>query len=164
VVKQENLRRFLAVADPAFAEHGIGLDVVGRMPDALRHELAPGLRATRLHGFVDDVGPLLRAARFAAVPELIGGGFKLKLLDYVFGRVPVATITAAAAGLDDALRNRMLCRTDLPALVAAIIAAIDDVATLDARQREAFDLARQAFRWTDRGDALRRAIEACVPR
>jgi len=164
VVKQENLRRFLAVADPAFADRGIGLDVVGRMPDALRGELAPGLRATRLHGFVDDVGPLLRSARFAAVPELIGGGFKLKLLDYLFGRVPVATITAAAAGLDEALRDRMLCRDDLPGLVAGIIDSIDDVATLDARQREAFELARQAFSWSDRGEALRRAIEACAPR
>lgn len=162
VAKQENLRRFLALADPAFAAAGIGLDVVGRMPDALHDALSPGLRATTLHGFVDDVAPLLRGARIAVVPEVIGGGFKLKLLDYVFGRVPVATLAAAAAGLDAPLRARMMCSPDLPSLVSGVVDAIDRVDRLDTMQREAFDLARSAFRWADRGAALRRAIEATI--
>lgn len=162
VAKQENLRRFLALADPAFAAAGIGLDVVGRMPEALRAALAPGLRATTLHGFVEDVAPMLRGARIAVVPEVIGGGFKLKLLDYVFGRVPVATLAAAAAGLDAPLRARMMCPSDLPSLVSEVVDAIDRVERLDTMQREAFDLAQSSFRWAERGAALRRAIEATI--
>jgi glycosyltransferase involved in cell wall biosynthesis len=160
VVKQENLRRFLAAADPVFAAAGIGLDVVGRMPDPLHATLAPGLRATTLHGFVQDVAPLLRRARIAVVPELIGGGFKLKLLDYVFGRIPVATLAAAAAGLDPNLRARMLCSRDLESLVSGVVETIDRVERLDQMQREAFELAQSGFRWGDRGAALRGAIEA----
>jgi glycosyltransferase involved in cell wall biosynthesis len=160
VVKQENLRRFLAEADPVFAANGIALDVVGRMPDSLRDALRPGLRATTLHGFVDDVSPLLRAARLAVVPEVIGGGFKLKFLDYLFGRLPVATIADAAAGLEPALRERMICAPDMAALVAAIVGSIDRVCTLEAMQSQAFAIAARAFRWADRGAALRGAIEA----
>lgn len=160
VVKQENLRRFLAVADPVFAAAGIGLDVVGRMPEPLRCALAPGLRATTLHGFVRDAAPLLRQARIAVVPEVIGGGFKLKLLDYVFGRIPVAALAAATAGLDPDLRARMVCSGDLASLVSGVVETIDRVERLDQMQREAFELAQAGFRWADRGAALRGAIEA----
>ena len=91
LVKQQNLQAFLAVADPLFARHGITLDVVGSMPEALAAALRSKLRATVLHGFVDDTRPLLAGARIAVVPEAIGGGFKLKFLDYLFGRVPIAS-------------------------------------------------------------------------
>src|SRR5205085_3085674 len=88
VAKQHNLRALAAAADEAFTRHGIVLDVVGDAPAELRAALA-GCRAVRLHGFADALAPFMADARMALVPEAIGGGFKLKLLDYVFHRVPV---------------------------------------------------------------------------
>lgn len=159
VVKQDNLRALVRHAADAFAQHGIVLDVVGDVPEPLRRELAPHA-AVRLHGFVDDLQPLLANARMALVPEAIGGGFKLKLLDYVFHRVPVVTLSDAAAGLPATLRAAMRECPDLPALVAAVVQGIDDVDALDRMQQAAFDAAQLSFDWGDRGRLLLASLQA----
>jgi glycosyltransferase involved in cell wall biosynthesis len=156
--KQENLRQFLRIADPVFARHNIVFDVVGSVPDALRAELTPTLKATRLHGFVQDPGPLFDGARIALVPEAIGGGFKLKFLDYLFRRMPVATLTDAVAGLPAELRDEMIQSDTLSALTEAVVRQIDQVEHLDGLQRRAYEAARNLFQWRDRGTALVAAV------
>lgn len=164
-IKQENMRQFLAIADPIFAANGIELHVIGEMSPALAEGFRASTRATVFHGYVDDVAALFGSARLAVVPEVIGGGFKLKFLDYLFGRLPVASLTDAAAGLPSALRETMVLRDDLPALAAAIVEAIDRPADLDARQRLAFDMVEREYRWEDRGARLLGEIRAlsCAP-
>lgn len=160
VVKQENLRRFVALADGHFHRHGIAFDVIGDLPDALRAELAPRLKATVLHGFVDDLAPFFARARLAVVPEAIGGGFKLKFLDYIFRRLPVATLAGAAAGLPPDIRRHLVSRSDLEGLVIAIIGHMDRLDELNRLQRGAFDAAGRLFHWPDRGIRLRDTIAA----
>lgn len=160
IAKAENLRRFIEAADPAFAQAGIELHVVGSMPQALAQEIRQRTRATVLHGFVHDIAPHLAAARIGVVAEAIGGGFKLKFLDYVFGRLPVATLEQAAAGLPPALKTHMLRARDMRQLVQRIVLAMDDVTRLDALQQQAFVTAQPLFRWQDRGQALLAAVQA----
>src|SRR5262249_34827114 len=83
IAKQENLRRFVAAAAGIFLKHEITLHIIGSMPPALARELGVHSNVV-LHGFVDDIQPHFANARIAVVPEEIGGGFKLKLLDYIF--------------------------------------------------------------------------------
>lgn len=154
VVKQDNLRRFVKAADEDFHRHGIGLDVVGDVPDQLKEELRPWTRATRFHGFVDAVEPFLEGARIGVVPEEMGGGFKLKFLDYFFGGLPVVTIDEATSGLPEALRREVISTPNMSALVDAVIEAMDDVSELDARQRRSYTAARELFSWPDRGSHL----------
>lgn len=156
--KQENLRQFLKIADSIFAAAGISFDVVGDMPAAFRKEIEPGLKATVLHGFVDDPTPIYDRARIALVPEAIGGGFKLKFLDYMFQRLPVATLADAVAGLQAELREQMIQAPDHAALAHAVVASIDDTASLNRMQDTAFERARSLFRWNDRGQALLSAL------
>lgn len=158
VMKQENLRRFVQAADAVFAQNDIQLDIIGGVPERLREELAAGARATRFLGFVDDPVDCLAQARMAVVPEVIGGGFKLKFLDYLFARVPIATLADAAAGLPPPLREHMLLRDDLESLTAGIVADIDRFDLLNRRQEQAFEMARSLYRWHDRGTQLCRAI------
>ncbi|MFL6578952.1 MAG: glycosyltransferase [Povalibacter sp.] len=158
IVKQENLRRFVEIADPVFAQNGIALDVFGDVPERLQSELKARTHATEFHGFVDDPTAALAHARMAVVPEVFGGGFKLKFLDYMFARVPVATLSDAAAGLPDALRSAMIVRGDLQTLVQGIVAEIDRFTELNERQQRAFELAQTLYRWGDRGRHLRQAI------
>lgn len=158
VVKQENLRQFVDCADALFHAAGIELDVVGDVPQALRLELSARTRATSFHGFAPDMLAFTSAARLAVVPEVIGGGFKMKFLDYFFSRVPVASLTHAAVGLPDELRTHVLMREQLPALVQLIVDCIDRVDLLDDMQRCALARASTLFRWPDRGRALRAAI------
>jgi len=158
VMKQENLTRFLAIADPVFRDNGIALDVVGDVPDELLAVLRARCQVTQFHGFVADVAPYFQQSRVAVVPELIGGGFKLKFLDYIFARVPVATLSQAAAGLAPQLQRQMISSNDLQALVAAIVRGIDDIGLLNDMQERAFDAGQALFRWEDRGQQLRHAI------
>jgi hypothetical protein len=158
VVKQENLIRFIEVADPVFRSNGIELDVIGDVPETLLGTLRARSQATRFHGFVDDLAPFLAQARIAVVPEVIGGGFKLKILDYLFARVPVATIESAAAGLHPEIRREMLCAADLGALVELIVAHMDRIEDLNRLQEAAFDQARSLFKWEDRGETLQQAM------
>lgn len=159
VAKSENLRQFVAAADSVFHRHGITLHVIGSMQDALAQELRRSAKATVLHGFVDDIAPHFANARIAVVPEEIGGGFKLKFLDYIFGRVPVATLTHAAAGLPEEIRSRMIQRKGVVELVNAIVETIDNVDSLDQLQRHALTAAQSRYRWEDRGTDLLAAIQ-----
>lgn len=157
LVKQENLRNLLVAADARFHERGITLDVIGDVPSELMEEFKPRLRATQFHGFVDDIAPYFANARLALVPEVIGGGFKLKFLDYIFGRVPIATITEAAAGLPGAVRAHMISGADLNALIDQVETHIERFDELNRMQRGAFLEAATLFDWRDRGSALKQA-------
>ena len=158
VVKRENLARFVEHADARFAANDIELVVAGDVPDDLKQTLLATCRATRFEGFVADLAPFLACARIAIVPELIGGGFKLKFLDYIFGRVPVATVDAAAAGLPQKLREELITSTDFAGLTTAIIEHIDRLEHLNRLQTAAFEQARTLYRWEDRGLQLKQRI------
>jgi glycosyltransferase involved in cell wall biosynthesis len=158
VVKRENLARFVEYADAKFAAHGIELVVAGDVPDDLKQTLLASSRATRFEGFVKDLAPFLAQARIAIVPELIGGGFKLKFLDYIFGRVPVATVDAAAAGLPARLREDLITSSDFAGLTSAIIEHMDRLEGLNRMQTAAFEQARTLYRWEDRGLQLKQRI------
>jgi glycosyltransferase involved in cell wall biosynthesis len=158
VVKRENLARFVEHADARFAAAGIELVVAGDVPEDLKQTLIASSRATRFEGFVKDLGPFLAQARIAVVPELIGGGFKLEFLDYIFGRVPVATVDAAAAGLPEKLREDLITSNDFAGLTSAIVEHIDRLEQLNRLQAAAFEQARTLYRWEDRGLQLQQRI------
>ncbi len=158
VVKQENLARFIELADPSFFRNGIELEVVGDVPEELLSVLRRQCRATRFHGFVEDASGLFADARIAVVPEAIGGGFKLKFLDYFFARVPVATLSKAAAGLPQELREQTLSSDSLAELVESVISNIDRFDELNRMQERSFALSCARFTWHDRARNLADAI------
>jgi hypothetical protein len=97
LAKQMNLIEFMAAADEPFYERQIELWVVGNVADRLQDK--NHCRATRFLGFVEDLEPILRSFRIGIVAERTGGGFKLKTLDYIFNRVPIAAMRSSIAGL-----------------------------------------------------------------
>ena len=158
VVKKENLARFVEHADARFAAEGIELVVAGDVPADFKQTMLANSRALRFEGFLTDLTPFLARARIALVPELIGGGFKLKFLDYIFGRVPVATVDAAAAGLPARLREDLITSSDFAQLTSTIIEHIDRLELLNRLQTSAFEQARSLYRWEDRGLQLQQRI------
>lgn len=157
--KQANLKIFLDEADPVLAKAGVEIRVVGDMPEDFRRSLEGRYKAARFTGFVDDPAPHLAAARMAVVAEPIGGGFKMKLLEYVFNRVPVAGLTVCASGLPDSVQAEMLLQPKMPTLLHSVLARIDDLAALNAQQQRAYIAAEHAFDWGERGRALCDAIQ-----
>jgi glycosyltransferase involved in cell wall biosynthesis len=67
------------------------LDVVGSAPPAAVLSSAAALDGVRIHGFVQDVRPLMEAATVYVCPIRDGGGTKLKVLDaFAMGKCVVA--------------------------------------------------------------------------
>jgi hypothetical protein len=150
-VKRENLLRFLEVADPVLATARVELIVAGPSPPELVATLAPRLRATRFVGAVDDVAAVLRTARVGVVAEPVGGGFKMKSLDYVFNRVPIAALAGSIAGLPLEPGTDMLSFTSAAELSRGIVDVIDDLTRLNALQEHAFLRCAGLFDWSERG-------------
>ncbi len=156
--KQFVLRRFLDAAEEPFKHAAIELLVVGKIPNAFRSEMASSHQTIRFTGRVDDVRPFIQGGRIGLMPDDIGGGFKLKILDYVFDGLAVATIASQAAGLPLQPDVDMITGETIPDLVSQIVGAIDDVARLDGMRRSAWAACADQFDWKSRGQALRAAL------
>ncbi len=158
-VKQEGLRRFLTVADPAFASSGCELVIGGRVPEGFRHSIEPQLRSTRFVGWVDSPGAFLDSCRVGVISESLGGGFKLKSLDYIFNHVPLACLTHCAAGLPLVDGESMLAADDEAGLVARILESIDDGPALERMAERAHHACGAVFGWPTAAARLVAAID-----
>jgi len=156
--KQMNLSAFLEAADPILHNAGIGIDVVGDAPHSLRKAWEARVKATQFYGFVQDLGEFLAARRVGLVLEQTGGGFKLKTLDYIFNRVPIAAIRGSMAGLPLTAGLDYLPFESMLELAQGVAAVIDDLERLNSMQQAAYVKCSAEFDWSDRGRILRDAI------
>jgi glycosyltransferase involved in cell wall biosynthesis len=152
LAKQMNLIEFTAAADELFHERQIELWVVGNVPNHLRDK--NHLRAIRFLGFVEDLGPIFRSIRIGIVAERTGGGFKLKTLDYIFNRVPIAAIGGSIAGLPLTAGLHYLSYASMRELAQGVSAEIDDIKRLNLLQSAAYEKCSTGFDWSDRGRML----------
>lgn len=160
VAKQMNLEAFLRAADGRLADAGVALDVIGDAPADFIARIDKGLRATRFLGFVPDLAAATNDYRFGLIVEETGGGFKLKVLDYIFRRLPVAALDGSFRGVPAAVSDNFLIASNASALADAILAHIDDIEDLNRRQSTAFSAARGLYDWNTNGRRLRAAAEA----
>jgi len=115
-------------------------------------------RATRFLGYVKNLESVFRAARIGIVAERTGGGFKLKTLDYIFNRLPIAAISDGIAGLPLTPGLDYLCFHSMRELAHGVVGVIDDFKRLNSIQRAAYEKCEVGFDWADRGRALCHAI------
>lgn len=155
--KQQNLRQWAEEAVPILDARGVETVVIGTVPPALQRQLArPGLRFA---GRLPDLAPHLAEARFGLVAEGVGGGFKLKALDYIFHRVPIAALDGNLAGQPPGVATHTLVAEAPAALAASITATIDNIARLNQMQNNAFTAASAAFDWTGRARQFLAALD-----
>ena len=162
--KEMNLSAFLEAADPILQQAGIGIDVVGEMPASLRKAWEARVKATQFHGFVEDLGEFLAGRRMGLVVEKTGGGFKLKTLDYIFNRLPIAAIRGSVAGLPLTPELHYLSFESMPGLAQGVAAVIDNIERLNSLQQAAYEKCNAGFDWSDRGRTLYNAIRHAVNR
>jgi polysaccharide biosynthesis protein PslH len=156
LAKQMNLMEFIAAADELFYQRQIELWLVGNVPDHLQAKNQ--FRATRFLGFVKDLEPIFRSVRIGIVAERTGGGFKLKTLDYIFNRVPIAAIRGSIAGLPLIAGLHYLCFESMLELARGVAVAIDDIERLNSLHQAAYEKCKNGFDWSDRGRTLYDAI------
>jgi glycosyltransferase involved in cell wall biosynthesis len=158
IAKRMNLAEFVDVADPMFAEADAELQAVGSADEGFLAQLRQKVAATEFTGTVPEIGPYLDNARIAIVPERNGGGFKLKVLEYVFNRVPVFALTGSFAGVPLRHNDSVMLFPDHASLAHGVLEAIDDVELLNRLQERAFVACRDQFDWSSRGRQILSAI------
>ncbi|WP_409364785.1 glycosyltransferase [Bradyrhizobium sp. JYMT SZCCT0428] len=145
VAKQENLESIVRVIVPILARSGITLNVVGSVPDSVRQRLATDRPNLKFHGLVSDIAEALAGSRGGLVAEDLGGGFKLKVLDYAFNRVPIFGLNRAMGGTTAEERRAMILADDMESLGTAIVQNIDNLPKLNQSQNRLFDLVSDRF-------------------
>jgi glycosyltransferase involved in cell wall biosynthesis len=151
IAKRMNLEEFVEVADPMFAESGAELVAVGSAEERFLERLRQRTRASLFTGTVPDVTRYMDEARIAIVPERNGGGFKLKVLEYVFNRLPVFALRGSFAGVPLVHGDSVMLYPDHKALARGVLDTIDDVERLNHLQERAYAACRDRFDWASRG-------------
>lgn len=167
IAKRQNLREFVLAAKDQFKENGIELQIVGRADENFKDEIERLCPSCRFIGRVDSVYSYIHDARIGLMPDVIGGGFKLKFLDYIFNGLPIATIRSQARGLPLDLDEDLIADDDIERLVGRIVATIDDLSALNGMRERAFTKCERRFDWADRGatllDIIKRHSRSALP-
>lgn len=160
IAKRMNLEQFVAIADPLFAAQGAELQVIGSAEAGFLSQMRRKAQATEFTGPVDKVPSFMEEARIALVAERHGGGFKLKVLDYIFNRMPILALDGSVAGVPLRQDDSILLYEDYEALARGVLQVMDDCDRLNSLQERAYDVCRDRFDWTSRGEALMTAMAA----
>ncbi|MGH7942718.1 MAG: glycosyltransferase [Limisphaerales bacterium] len=154
MAKRTNIESFLEAAAPILPTAAIACDVVGSMSEGYRQRLRRRFPWANIVGTVCSTAEPLALARIGIVPEQTGGGFKLKILNYAFARVPIIALETAMAGVPLKPARDFIAASSVDELVRLIVARIDDIAGLESMANSAFDACEAAFNWSDRCEKL----------
>lgn len=157
-VKQENLRRFVREAGPALEAAGIELAIAGTVPDDLASELVGECSAVTIIGWVDSVTNFLNTCRLGVVAEPLGGGFKLKALDYIALRVPIAATAGSLKGLPLESGHSVIESVTESQLGEEIVKLIDQSDKLTKIAEKAMESCTSILSWESQVSSLTAAI------
>lgn len=160
VAKRINLELFLEKAAAPLEEAGIDLQIVGKTEEGFRQEMATKFPGVDFVGRVPEMSPYLLDSRAGLIVEELGGGFKLKALDYIFHGLPLAGLDHAVEGLPLASPENILLKPDTESLVAALAELIDDYDRLNQMRESSMQICEESFQWEDRGRDLYDAISS----
>ncbi|MCB1229719.1 MAG: glycosyltransferase [Verrucomicrobiae bacterium] len=158
IAKRLNLESFLTSAAQSFADAGVELQIVGKTEESFRESISARFPTVDFVGRVPEMSPYLLDARMGLIVETLGGGFKLKALDYLYHRLPLAGLTHAVDGLPHESPEEILLMRTMPSLVREILAAVDDVPRLNRMSEASYRKCETTFEWKDRGRQLYEAI------
>ncbi|MBV8536902.1 MAG: glycosyltransferase [Alphaproteobacteria bacterium] len=158
IAKRINMEQFIRAADALFAQRGIQLQIIGSGDPGFIRSMQERVRATEFTGTVDRVETYLDEARVAIVPEQIGGGFKLKILDYVFNRIPILALHGSAAGVPLKNNESILFFSGHDELAGGVMRTIDELDRLNHLHDAAYSACRDQFDWSSRGQRLATAL------
>jgi polysaccharide biosynthesis protein PslH len=158
IAKQKNLELIVDALLPALKRHGITLNVVGTVPQTMKDRYAHHGPNLSFHGPVADISTFVSSARGGLVPELLGGGFKLKVMDYAFERLPIFGLKEALAGTTPEEQSAMFLANDLGDLANSITRNIDDLDSLNRNQQALFRLFSDRFGLTAGTNRVRKVF------
>lgn len=139
-------------------------DIVGQDPPPELVERARGDPGLRIHGYLDDVRPLVRKAMVYVVPIRVGGGTRLKVLDALAQGKAIVSTSVGCEGIEVIHDDNILIEDDPQAFARLVASLLNDPQrrrTLGAGARK---LAVSRYAWGPIGERLEQAYEHAIRR
>ncbi|MEA3335283.1 MAG: glycosyltransferase family 4 protein [Chloroflexota bacterium] len=112
-----------------------------------------------LSGYVDDIRPLVAAARVCIVPLRLGGGSRLKVLEAMALGTPVVATKKGAEGLDVVDGKHILVADSPLEFASATIRLLQEDALRDELSANARQLVEQQYDWSRIGQQFVSLVE-----
>jgi glycosyltransferase involved in cell wall biosynthesis len=144
---RDGLKWFMAEVLPRLDASGLNyhMDVVGKsMPDEFLRLSHP--RVT-VHGFLPDLTSVTKTAHLAVVPLRIGGGMRVKIVDYWSMGIPVIATNVGAEGLVSREAKELVIADEASDFAASIIKLTKDTEARESIRRLAFERANLMYSW-----------------
>lgn len=141
---------------------GVRLDLVGSGPTPSIRLLASKLENVHVHGFVDDVRPVMEAASLYVCPIRDGGGTKLKLLDAFSMEKCVIAHPIACEGIAVTAGQDVILADSAADFADRIQSLLNDA---DARRRvgrAARQLVTEQYSFQSIGESLQEVFRRCI--
>jgi glycosyltransferase involved in cell wall biosynthesis len=98
-------------------------------------------------GFVEDLEPIMTAARVAVIPLRFGSGMKIKTFDALYRGIPVVSTTIGMEGIDAVNNVHAWIVDDVRDFAAAVISALHDTRHSTTIRDSARELCRERYRY-----------------
>ena len=161
--KRQNILNLVRSASERFMRANIRLKIVGMAPASLIESMK-AFPFVEITGAVDSFEEHLLESRIAIIAEGVGGGFKLKSLDYIFHKIPMAILDGSISGVPVISGRDFLGYNSLDELVDGIVNEIDNVDKLNDMANAAYSVCDNAFDWDGRAQSLNGLIEVLIQR
>lgn len=157
-VKQRNLERFLECAYQQCVNAGVSIRIVGDSPPQFQEKILGRFSKIDFRGKVSSFQEHLADCRIGLVIDELGGGFKLKILDYVFHGLPVAGLIHAMEGSHLRSDADFIGSDTLEGLTAQVLRTIDNFELLTSIRDSAYDKSRSRYSWKASASSLLNAV------
>ncbi len=124
-----------------------GFDIVGAGTEGLQELVQSSSGRIRLHGRVPDIRPFLAKAAVLVCPLRVGGGMRLKLLDFFAASKAVVSTRIGAEGNLGVDGKHLLLRDDARSFAEAVGKLLTDTTLRHSLAANARILAEEEYSW-----------------
>lgn len=144
--KIENLLAFLnSKKFNALYTNGINLTIVGNADSSLVNKINSNYEGVFMTGKVESVKPYYDKTKIAIVPELLGGGFKLKVAEAALNKTAIFSIAGAITNSNFKLDKHFIEAQNFDKLVEKILDYQNKESEIDLMIDETFKIAKNDF-------------------
>lgn len=151
--KRANLLHFLEQSSGILRNNDIVLKIIGNMKDDFKQHLVQQYPQLIVTGQVSDIGEASADCRAGLLIDSIGGGFKLKALDYIFLGLPIFALPGCMHGLELEPETDFIERGDATSLIETL-ADIFSTEKMKLMRTAAYEKSRARYSWRASADAL----------
>ena len=158
-IKQDNLIVLLEAFDQAERPTGFEILIAGSMPKSFSKRLIGQFSFIKLSLDYLQIDEFLNIARLAIAPDQVGGGFKLKVLDYLYLGLPVFGLEKSMNGINIEAQG-VSKYADYIALVDGVLLDIRNIDKLLKMSKSNVALLRDTFS----EDAMEKQLKDLISR